>query len=147
MGVVGSRHGENALFRSLAAFVSSPRAHTGTPSNFDNPHHHFGARRFDPVLCRYIPVGLLEVVPQVMSWRPPAYSTRSQLEGLLSSEAAADWVKISEMFLGPAPSGFTFVPKHKTNAYTLTADALDQLAGAAGKGALPVEEEEGEENG
>lgn len=93
-------------------------------------------------------MGLLEVLPQVMSWRPPAYATRSQLEGLLSSEAAADWVKISEMFLGPAPPGFTFVPKHKSNAYTLTADAMAQLVGAAGKGAVvPADEEEGEENG
>lgn len=110
---------------------------------------------------RYIPVGLLEVVPQVMSWRPPAYSTRSALEGLLSSEAAADWVKISEMFLGPAPRGFTFVPKHKSNAYVLTADALAQMVDAANRGAgggggaggqqqqqqQVEEEEEGEENG
>lgn len=83
-----------------------------------------------------------------MSWRPPAYATRSQLEGLLSSEAAADWVKISEMFLGPAPAGFTFVPKHKTNAYTLTADALAQMAGSSrGAAAAAADEDEGEENG
>jgi hypothetical protein len=55
---------------------------------------------------RYIPVGLLEVLPQSMSWRPPAYSTRSSLEGLLSSEAASDWVRLSEMMLGPAPEGY-----------------------------------------
>lgn len=104
-----------------------------------------------PMPGRYIPVGLLEVVPQVMSWRPPAYCTRSKLEGLLSSESAADWVKISEMFLGPAPAGFTFVPKHKSNAYTLTADALARMvASTAGTGGADVpadDGEEGEENG
>lgn len=28
-----------------------------------------------------------------------------------------DWVEISSMFLGPPPKGFTFVPKHASNAY------------------------------
>jgi hypothetical protein len=105
------------------------------------PHSHPHTRT-----RRYIPVGLLEVVPQVMSWRPPAYATRNQLEGLLSSDSAADWLKISEMFLGPAPEGFTFVPKHKSSAYTLTADALAQLVGAAA-GSATADENEGEENG
>lgn len=52
-----------------------------------------------------------------MHWRPPALSGRSDLETLLSSDSAADWVKISEMLLGPVPQGFTFSPKHKSNAY------------------------------
>jgi hypothetical protein len=86
-----------------------------------------------------------------MSWRPPAYCTRSKLEGLLSSESAADWVKISEMFLGPAPAGFTFVPKHKSNAYTLTADALARMvetaAGTCGNAVAAEDGDEGEENG
>ena len=38
-------------------------------------------------------------------------------ESLLASPDSRDWVKISEMFLGPAPDAWTFVPKHKSNAY------------------------------
>jgi tRNA-dihydrouridine synthase 3 len=68
-------------------------------------------------LCRYVPVGLLEVVPQRMTWRPPAFFGRSDLETLLASPSAQDWVRITEMLLGPAPAGFSFTPKHKSNAY------------------------------
>lgn len=67
--------------------------------------------------CRYIPVGLLEVLPQRINDRPPMYKGRDELETLLSSPAASDWVKISEMFLGKVPDGFKFLPKHKANAY------------------------------
>lgn len=70
--------------------------------------------------CRYIPVGLLDIVPQRINWRPPSYFGRNDLETLMASESAADWVRISEMLLGPAPAGFTFTPKHKSNAYDST---------------------------
>eukprot|EP00897_Mesotaenium_endlicherianum_P000362 jgi/Mesen1/10326/ME000797S09808 len=68
-------------------------------------------------LHRYVPAGLLEVLPQKLNWRPPAYFGRNDLETLMASDIASDWVKISEMLLGPAPEGFTFVPKHKSNSY------------------------------
>lgn len=67
--------------------------------------------------CRYIPVGLLERLPQKINERPPKYRGRDELETLLSSPAASDWVKISEMFLGKVPDDFKFLPKHKANAY------------------------------
>ncbi|KAJ8446739.1 hypothetical protein Cgig2_002901 [Carnegiea gigantea] len=67
--------------------------------------------------CRYIPVGLLEVIPQRLNWRPPAYYGRNDLETLMASDSAADWIRISEMLLGKVPAGFTFAPKHKSNAY------------------------------
>ena len=67
-------------------------------------------------LCRYVPIGLLEH-PQTMQQRPVAYVGRSELETLLGSRRAEDWIKISEMFLGPVAEGFTFIPKHKSNAY------------------------------
>jgi hypothetical protein len=41
---------------------------------------------------RYIPLELLEVLPQQLHWRAPAYAARSDLESLLASDAAADWV-------------------------------------------------------
>ncbi|KAH9696650.1 tRNA-dihydrouridine(47) synthase (NAD(P)(+))-like [Citrus sinensis] len=67
--------------------------------------------------CRYIPVGLLDVIPQRLNWRPPAYYGRDDLETLMASDSAADWIRISEMLLGKVPDGFTFAPKHKSNAY------------------------------
>jgi tRNA-dihydrouridine synthase 3 len=36
-------------------------------------------------LHRYIPLALLEVQPQKISWRPPAYLARNDREALLSS--------------------------------------------------------------
>lgn len=38
-------------------------------------------------------------------------------ETLLASPDSRDWVKISELFLGSAPEGWIFTPKHKSNAY------------------------------
>lgn len=72
--------------------------------------------------CRYIPVGLLEVLPQKINERPPMYKGRDELETLLSSPSASDWVKISEMFLGKVPDNFKFLPKHKANAYESTVE-------------------------
>ena len=60
------------------------------------------------------------MVPQKLHWRAPAYVGRSQLESLLASNAAADWIRISEMLLGLVPEGFTFAPKHKANSYAST---------------------------
>jgi len=66
---------------------------------------------------RYIPIGLLERLPGHINDRPPAFQGRNELETLLASPHSQDWVKISEMFLGPAPESWTFIPKHKSNAY------------------------------
>lgn len=41
---------------------------------------------------RYVPVGLLEVIPQQLNWRPPSYYGRDDLETLMASDSAADWV-------------------------------------------------------
>lgn len=68
-------------------------------------------------LCRYIPVGLLERVPQKINERPPYYMGRDYLESLMASQNVGDWVRISEMLLGPVPKNFNFLPKHKANAY------------------------------
>ena len=46
-----------------------------------------------------------------------AYVGRSELETLLGSRRAEDWIKISEMFLGPVEEGFTFIPKHRSSAW------------------------------
>ncbi|XP_004230876.1 tRNA-dihydrouridine(47) synthase [NAD(P)(+)]-like [Solanum lycopersicum] len=67
--------------------------------------------------CRYIPVGLLDIIPQKINWRSPSYYGRDELETLMASDSAADWVRISELVLGKVPSGYSFAPKHKSNAY------------------------------
>ncbi|AEO70257.1 d7da2ec3-a773-41b7-a0f2-3e2b8df0156f [Thermothielavioides terrestris] len=71
---------------------------------------------------RYVPVGLLEYLPPNLNDRPPAYRGRNDLETLLASKNYKDWIKISEMFLGPAPPGFKFQPKHKSNSYDIEAE-------------------------
>ncbi|KAF4592003.1 tRNA-dihydrouridine synthase 3 [Ophiocordyceps camponoti-floridani] len=66
---------------------------------------------------RYLPIGLLEHLPPNINDRPPAYRGRDELETLMASPNYKDWIKISEMFLGPVQSGFQFQPKHRSNAY------------------------------
>ena len=65
---------------------------------------------------RYVPVGLLEVLPQKLNQRIPSYFGRSDLETLMASPKVEDWIKIQSLVLGPAPPGFTFIPKHKSNS-------------------------------
>ncbi|ODV63816.1 tRNA dihydrouridine synthase DUS3 [Ascoidea rubescens DSM 1968] len=66
---------------------------------------------------RYIPVGILERLPSKLNERPPNWRGRDEMETLLGSSDYKDWIKISEMFLGPANKDFQFQPKHKSSAY------------------------------
>lgn len=68
-------------------------------------------------LHRYIPVGILERVPHQMNERPPQFIGRDHLETMMASTNSEDWVKISEMLLGPRSENFFFVPKHKANSF------------------------------
>ncbi|KAK4950830.1 tRNA-dihydrouridine synthase 3 [Elasticomyces elasticus] len=72
--------------------------------------------------CRYVPLGILEELPPKFGDRPPAFVGRNELETLLSSGNYKDWIKISEMFLGPAHKDFQFQPKHKSNSYEIEAE-------------------------
>jgi len=73
---------------------------------------------------RYIPAGLLEVLPQKSQWRPPAFVGRSDLETLLASQDSKDWVLLSEMFLGKAPANFSFKPKHKAKSHATSGNVI-----------------------
>jgi tRNA-dihydrouridine synthase 3 len=66
---------------------------------------------------RYVPCGLLENPPQMMNQRIPKFTGRNDVETLLGSASCADWVKISELFLGKVPDGFAFEPKHRAHGY------------------------------
>ena len=46
------------------------------------------------VLCRYVPVGLLECVPQKINERPQPYYGRDDMETLMASNNCQDWIKI-----------------------------------------------------
>lgn len=69
-------------------------------------------------LHRYVPAGVVEYGKrQRMNQRPPHYFGRCDLETLLSSTQSVDWIRISEMLLGPVPDSFSFIAKHKSNSY------------------------------
>ncbi|KAI9220657.1 hypothetical protein BC828DRAFT_383010 [Blastocladiella britannica] len=117
-------------FDLLRNFTTYGLEHWGTDTQGVN-----NTRRFLLELLsfthRYIPVGLLEVLPQRINERPPAYVGRDDLETLMGSPYVGDWIKISEMLLGKAPERFSFLPKHKSNSYDDRADgsAVDMRSG------------------
>ncbi|RKF74100.1 tRNA-dihydrouridine synthase [Golovinomyces cichoracearum] len=71
---------------------------------------------------RYIPIGVLAHLPPSLNDRPPAYRGRDDMETMMASDDYQDWIKISEIFLGPAHKDFKFVPKHKSNSYEIKAE-------------------------
>jgi tRNA-dihydrouridine synthase 3 len=78
---------------------------------------------------RYVPVGILERMPSHLHEKPAPWRGRNELETLLGSPVVADWVKISNMFLGEAPSDFQFEPKHQSQAYAVEGAASDGVQG------------------
>ncbi|KAG1807502.1 zinc finger dihydrouridine synthase [Suillus subaureus] len=100
----------------IGKFTEFGLSHFGTDTTGVNT-----TRRF---LCealsfqyRYVPIGLLERLPAKINDRAPTFKGRDELETLLASPNSQDWVKISEMFLGPAPESWSFTPKHKSNSH------------------------------
>jgi tRNA-dihydrouridine synthase 3 len=77
---------------------------------------------------RYVPVGILERLPSRINEKPAPWKGRTELESLLGSPATADWIKISSMFLGEPPAGFTFQAKHQSQAYDV-ADVQGDVQG------------------
>lgn len=50
---------------------------------------------------RYIPLGLLEVLPPQINDRPPMFKGRNELETLMASSNYKDWIKIRYVALNP----------------------------------------------
>jgi tRNA-dihydrouridine synthase 3 len=94
---------------------------------------------------RYVPVGLLERgVAQNLNLRPMPYDGRDALETLLASDDVADWISITEMFLGKPAPHFSFLPKHGSNSYSKeSAAALRNLGLGVGEDEVGEEEQNG----
>ncbi len=120
----------------LRSFVSYGLEHWGSDQSGVNRTRRF-LLEWLSFLCRYVPVGLMERLPQRMNDRPLPFHGRDELETLMASSMAEDWVRISEMLLGPVPRDFAFLPKHKANSYAALA-AHEEGRGAGGGGRTGV---------
>lgn len=106
----------NERFEMLKKFVNYGLSYWGSDSAGVEKTRRF-LLEWLSFLYRYIPVGLLERLPQKINERPPRYFGRNDLETLMSSSSCNDWISISEMLLGKVSDGFTFIPKHKANSF------------------------------
>ncbi|KAF9911699.1 tRNA-dihydrouridine(47) synthase [NAD(P)(+)]-like protein [Lobosporangium transversale] len=102
-------------FDMMKRFCNYGLEHWGSDTQGVNQTRRF-LLEWQSFLHRYVPVGLLEVLPQKMNDRPPLFFGRNDLETLMASPDVKDWIKLSEMILGPAPEAFRFDPKHKANS-------------------------------
>jgi len=62
-----------------------------------------------------------------MQLKAPPYYARNDLEQLMSSAQVNDWIRMSEILIGPVPDGFKFTPKHK--ASSTNPEAVDNPSG------------------
>jgi len=104
-------------FEMLQKFCNYGLEHWGSDTCGVERTRHF-LLEWASFLCRYIPTGVLEVLPQRINERPPYYKGRDELETLMISDKAQDWVKLTEMLLGKVPEGFKFTPKHVASSYS-----------------------------
>ena len=68
-------------------------------------------------MSRYVPVHCCVETNQEISIKArndASMCYRDDMEKLLTSDNYEDYIKVTEMFLGPAPKEFVFVPKHKS---------------------------------
>ncbi|KAF8948962.1 tRNA-dihydrouridine(47) synthase [NAD(P)(+)]-like protein [Haplosporangium gracile] len=105
-------------FDMMKRFCDFGLEHWGSDTQGVNQTRRF-LLEWQSFLHRYVPVGLLEVLPQKINDRPPAFVGRNDLETLMASPNVSDWIKLSDMILGPAPEAFRFDPKHKANSTTV----------------------------
>jgi tRNA-dihydrouridine synthase 3 len=103
-------------FDLLKQYANYGLEHFGTDTEGVNKTRRF-MLEWISFLRRYIPVGLLEVLPQKMNERPPSYFGRNELETLMASDNVKDWIELTNRILGKAPESFEFMPKHKANSY------------------------------
>ncbi|XP_017056715.1 tRNA-dihydrouridine(47) synthase [NAD(P)(+)]-like [Drosophila ficusphila] len=106
----------NQRYEMLQKFCNYGLEHWGSDTKGVETTRRF-LLEWQSFLYRYIPEALQEAPPQKINARPQKYRGRDEMETLMSSGNAADWVKLSESLLGRVPDGFTFVPKHKANAF------------------------------
>jgi len=106
----------NERFDILKKFVSYGLDHWGSDTRGVETTRRF-LLEWLSFCYRYIPVGILERVPQKVNERPPNYKGRDDLETLMASGNCEDWIEISKMLLGPVPDRFQFLPKHKANSW------------------------------
>lgn len=110
-------------FDLLKDFVKFGLEHWGTDQKGVNRTRRY-LLEWQSFLCRYVPVGILEHLPQKINDRPAPYYGRNDLETLMASDQAVDWIKLSELLLGSVPDDFEFAPKHKANAFAATAQQI-----------------------
>lgn len=106
----------NERYEILRKYVNYGLEHWGSDNKGIENTRRF-LLEWQSFLYRYVPYDLLLKPPQQINQRPERYRGRDEMETLMSSASSQDWVKLSEMLLGPVPQRFTFVPKHKANAY------------------------------
>lgn len=116
-------------FDMLKRYTTYALEHFGTDSSGVEKTRRF-LLEWLSFLHRYVPVGLMERLPQKINQRPPAYFGRDELETLMASDQSVDWITISERLLGKAPEGFKFVAKHKSNSYGVSASDRQNAANA-----------------